>query len=303
MARKECSGTQALEAIKLALHLAKELNLKDLVSGTLLGLKDSINELENVHGYPDPRIEFEIAELRQKLEELKIMFTKGFLPSCKSVAKYAAKKEQFDRISADLRAGKKEKLYAFLDILEKRFKLCHDHAAKFKSDYDDLKKSVGVSIEQHGGEQVQLDREVKTAKERKLVTVITGSGLSVLVAVSAAPLAPTIGVSLAYLVFCGGIVGGVATAGVVTGMNASLQFKQQDLKLMVNCCDRIKELDSKIHDTYINHLGGVYSQLQIAEEELKTYDVQQLKEESELIIEALEDLKVNMEKVLENIKD
>ena len=294
--------TSALRGIGQLLAAVRNLKLSDLVNGTLLGLTNAIDELlRNTSHYPDPKLELEVEDLRQKLMELKTMITRRFIPGCKSVAKFAMRREQLQRICTDLRAGKAETLQAFLVTLGKRLSNCKERADAFEAEYKALQAKIGIAVEKHGGKQNKLKEDVET-KTTRCWMAMAGGGL----AVTAGALGAVSGgvglvtVPVAYMIFSGGLLVGTAAVGTAGGISISLGFTKKDLDLMASVTGRILEMNQEMGKVH-NGLDEILGDLESAEADLAT----EIKEghsirgkDIESIIEGLEEFRDSMEELV-----
>ena len=304
MATKK-SFTDVFKTITQLLDAVKMLNLHSLVNGTLLGLTTAIEELtKKVKKRSDPKIDFEIEDLRQKLGELKILITEGFVPACESVAKFASKPERLKRIRADLQAGRTGKLQEFLDTLGKRFDYCKECADTFTAEYEALKKRVKDAIHTHGEAEGSLKQD-EESKELYYKGAVATGGMAVTAGILAAASGGVglIAGSAAYLIFSGGLLGGVAATGVASGICVALKFTQEDYELMVSVTERINKMFVEMGDLH-NKFDRIQRALTKTKRALSTVleEGQSIKEpESDVddIMEALEELGENMGRVLE----
>ena len=285
-----------------ALTAIKRLNLHSLVNGTILGLTEAIDELSRTKEYPDPKIQFEIEELRQALEELKTLLTSRFVPGCRSIAKYVANDDQLERIRADLVAGRLDKLRTFLEVLKRRFKNCRERADKFQADYKELKGKVGVAIKKHGDEHNRLERDIESKKHLRR-GLLAGSGMSAtasalaVVAGGTAVVAPP----LAFLVFSGGLLAAVGGTGAVSANSLVIHFKEEDLERMKTVTTRINGLNKEMGEVN-GHFDEILGKLETAKDDLETVtgEIHNVDiADADSIMEALKELKENMAEMLQ----
>lgn len=302
MASKATSCAKFLAEMARAMDAIRSLNLRAIVNGTILGLAEAIDELLQVKAYPDPAVEFEIEELRQALVELKTLIMKRFIPGCKALAKYVTDKGQLDRIRADLRAGKAEKLQEYLNVLEKRFKNCQDRAADFQKEYEELKENVRAAIKKHGGKQKELGKGIEFKKQLQQ-GLMMGGGVSAAtgVVVASACSAGLAGAPIVILVLGTGLLGAVTATGAACVNDLVIRFRQEDLTRMILVTKCINELNVDLGKVN-NHFSCILSDLKHAQESLET--VVQTGEpidtkDVDTMMYVIEELKENMETTLQ----
>ena len=277
----------------------RRLDLNNLVNVTLRALTCAIDELiGNMSHYPDPKIELEVEDLRQKLTELKTMITRRFIPGCKSMAKFAMRKEQFERICTDLRAGKAGKLQEFLATLGKRFNNCKERADAFEEEYFALKEKIGIAVEKHGSEQTRLEKGIKHKKIARWGALTVGGAAAVVGAGGVIATVATGGAAApaVYAVFTG-LLAGTAATGTAGGINIALEFTKCDRDLMVSVTNRLNDMNKEM-GTIHGQFQGILDDLNNADDDLATVikQGQSIKgRDIESIIETLEEFRENME--------
>ena len=303
MATKGLRCADAFKSIVQLLDTIKELNLHSLVNGTLLGVTTAIEELtKKVKKHPDSRIEFELENLRQKLEELKVLISDGFIPACESVAKFASNPEQLKRIRADLQAGNVGSLQGFLRTLGKRFDNCKECANTFTAEYNALEKSIYNAIHTHAKEEERLKQDMESKEAQHGHAVMAGGAAvtaGVLGAISGG--IGLVGGSVAYLVFSGGLLGGLAFTGAAGGLRVALKFTQEDYALMVTVTDRINKMNKEMKDLNNKKFRAINLALKKAEKDLATVVERGQpieKPDVDTIMEALKELNDNMDSVI-----
>ena len=179
-------------------------NLSSLVNGTLLGLKNTIDELtQNVTAYPNPQVEFEIENLRQTLVELKILVIRQFIPGCKSIARFIKRSGQLKCIRADLEAGRVGKLLDFLNTLKKDINTC---AKTFESEFSELKGTVYNAMGKHGEKQNRLKETARSAEAWGYYAKVTGGAVVIAGVAGAGVAVAATSFSVASLVFSGSLL-------------------------------------------------------------------------------------------------
>ena len=293
--------SDVIKSITQILTAIRKLDLFSLVDGTLLGLTNCIDDLsQNISHYPNPKIEYEVEELKQKLMELKTMIMHSFIPGCKSVAKFATRKEQLQRIRRNLEAGKVEELQEFLATLKNRFNNCKKRADEFKKKYDALKKEIGIAIVEHGSEQRGLEEGIET-KEIYRWTAGSVGGAAVVAGVLTATggVVGLVPVSAAYAVFSGGLLAGAAASATAGGITIAKEYSKKDRDLMKSVTDRINKMNQEMGEIHIK-FQRILLDLNNAEDDLAT-EIEGRSitgRDVESIMEALEEFKESMEKLL-----